>query len=244
MASQTQRTSSDLASHLDVPIPAARADGETQCDGLPSGTIVGSVQGSVPRDSILTEEWGADAISEDQQWVIDPLDSTSYISRHIAHAEGTLAHVASILHPIQNGTFTPTRGSGAQQEDAFLHVSDQQNLEGSFLSVGSTKHTYGREATPQLVPAFFHATRNIRMTGPAALDLTDVAAGQLDAIEYPELSGWAVAAGVLRIEEAVCRCTGYCDNTLAQASPTVEVATGAHHDASFKFVEEGCHERS
>jgi len=229
VASQTLRTPSDLASRLDVAIRAAKAAGEILRDGLNSDTIaydtkvnrndpvtefdlradraiVDIVRDNFPYDGILTEERGKDGISENRKWVIDPLDGTNNFSRHIPHfcvsiayCDGNLPLVACIYDPIRNEIFTAIRGSGTQLNDLALRVSDQQSLEGSFLSVGSSKHTALREATHKQMPPFFQAARAIRTTGSAALDLAYVAAGRFDASWYPELSWWDVAAGILLI---------------------------------------------
>ena len=86
----------------------------------------------------------------------------------------------------------------------------------------------------------------LRTTGSAALDLAYVAAGRDDAMWYPELSRWDVAAGILMIEEAGerGRCTDYCGNVLARMTSSTVASNGALHTAILERIGEGCHGQS
>jgi len=223
---------SDLARRLDVAIRASQAAGEILRAGFQTGsiaygtksnrndvvtefdlradrTIVDIIRSDFPDDGILSEESGETGASENGQWVIDPLDGTNNFSQNIPHFAISIAFcdhfvplVACIHDPMRNETFAAIRGAGSKLNDIALCTSRQQQLDGAFLCVGTSIHPGLRESLHQQMPPFLRAARALRTTGSAALDLAYVAAGRFDAVWYPELSWWDVAAGILLIEEA------------------------------------------
>jgi len=259
----------DLSTRLEVAIQAAYAAGEILRDGFHSGviaydtkanrndpvtefdlradrTIVDMVRDSFPHDGVLTEERGIDGASENGQWVIDPLDGTSNFSRHIPHFAVSIAYcegyhplMACIHDPICGETYTAIRGTGAHLNENALRVSAQNDLEGAFLAVGSSKHIALREAIHRQMPPFLRAARAIRTTGSAALDLAYVAASRFDGVWYPSLSWWDVAAGILLIEEAGGHTTNYQGQPFAGATSSIVASNGHLHDCIHSCIEEG-----
>jgi myo-inositol-1(or 4)-monophosphatase len=69
----------------------------------------------------------------------------------------------------------------------------------------------------------------VRRAGSAALDLAFVAAGRLDAFWEFKLNPWDTAAGVLLVQEAGGRVTGFSGNTFRLDSREVLASNGLIH---------------
>ena len=266
-------TPSDLARRLDVAIRASQAAGEILRTGFQTGSIaydtksnrndvvtefdlradraiVDIIRSDFADDGILTEESGETGTSENGQWVIDPLDGTNNFSQNIPHFAISIAFcdhyvplVACIHDPIRNETFSAVRGAGAKINGITLCTSNQQDLDGAFLCVGTSIRPDLRERLHQQMPPFLRAARALRTTGSAALDLAYVAAGRFDAAWYPELNWWDVAAGILLIEEAGGRSTNYCGVPFAGAISSIVASNGALQDAILNHLGDGCYGR-
>ena len=271
MTKQIKQPSSDLISRLDVAIRAAHAAGEILRAGFQTGMIAFGTKSNrndvvtefdlradraiadiittaYPNDGMLSEESGQTAGAHQGQWVVDPLDGTNNFSQNIPHfgvsiafCDGHVPLVGCIHDPIRNETFTAIRDTGAKRNQVSLSTSSQQTLDGAFLCAGTSTQPALRETLHQQMPPFLRAARALRTTGSAALDLAYVAAGRFDAMWYPELSWWDVAAGILLIEEAGGRCTDYCGNTLAGMTSSTVASNGILHNAILKLVKDGCH---
>jgi myo-inositol-1(or 4)-monophosphatase len=271
MTKQIKQPTSDLISRLDVAIRAAHAAGEILRAGFQTGMIAFGTKSNrndvvtefdlradraiadiittaYPDDGMLSEESGQTAGAHQGQWVVDPLDGTNNFSQNIPHfgvsiafCDGHVSLVGCIHDPIRNETFTAIRGAGAKRNQVSLSTSSQQTLDGAFLCAGTSTQPALRETLHQQMPPFLRAARALRTTGSAALDLAYVAAGRFDAMWYPELSWWDVAAGILLIEEAGGRCTDYCGKTLAGMTSSTVASNGILHNAILKLVKDGCH---
>jgi myo-inositol-1(or 4)-monophosphatase len=265
------RSPSDLTKRLNVAIQAAQAAGGilrtgfqtgaiaynmksnrndivTEFDLLADRTIVDIIRSDFPDEGILTEESGETGASENGQWVIDPLDGTNNFSQNIPHFAISIAFcdhyvplVACIHDPIRNEIFAAVRGAGATLNETTLCTSNQHELDGAFLCVGTSIHPDLRESLHQQMPPFLRAARALRTTGSAALDLAYVAAGRFDAAWYPELNWWDVAAGILLIEEAGGCSTDYCGAPFTGATSSIVASNRALQDAILNHVGDSCH---
>src|SRR5262249_6201596 len=94
-------------------------------------------------------------------------------------------------------------GGGAWKGEEHLRVTGRQGLAGAFLATGFPFRAHA--ALDLYLAAFrevFLHTRAVRRCGAAALDLAHTAAGIYDGFFEFRLSPWALAAGVLLVEEA------------------------------------------
>ncbi|MFC2079026.1 inositol monophosphatase family protein [Candidatus Bipolaricaulota bacterium] len=253
-------TPSNLSKRLEVAIRAAHAAGKILCEGFRSGyiayetksnsndpvtqfdlradrTIVDIVRASFPHDPVLTEERGDDGASASGRWVIDPLDGTNNFSRHIPHFAVSIAYcdhdrplVACIHDPIRDETYTAVRGEGAHLNDVSIRVSTHESLEGAILGMGMSNRPTVRASAYRQMPAFIGATRALRMSGSASLDLAYVAAGRFDGIWYPSLHWWDVAAGILLIEEAGGRTSDFQGQQFSGDTSSMAGSNGHIHD--------------
>ena len=261
------RTPGNLAQRLQVAIQAAQAAGDILVEGFHSSeiaydtksnrndpvtefdlrsdrAIVSAIQQSFPHDTVVSEESTGDRTSEIGHWVIDPLDGTNNFTRKIPHVCVSIAYcehndpwVACIHDPLRGELYTAIRGAGAYLNKTRLHVSDQAILEGSFLGVGTSVHPCLRQATHRRLPPFLQAARALRSTGSAALDLAYVSAGRFDAVWYPSLHWWDVAAGILLIEEAGGCSSSYDGSPFVGPISSMVASNGQFHNTILELLD-------
>ncbi|MFI5280767.1 MAG: inositol monophosphatase family protein, partial [Gemmatimonadales bacterium] len=112
--------------------------------------------------------------------------------------------LAGIVHHVPlDIRYTATRGGGAFQNGAPIHVSALSEPSHALIGTGfpfsnmSQWETYRRQ-----MKAVATETAGIRRPGSAALDLADVACGRFDGFWELKLAPWDVAAGTLLVREA------------------------------------------
>jgi myo-inositol-1(or 4)-monophosphatase len=117
-------------------------------------------------------------------------------TRHPTHV--TLLGV--VYDPFQDELWTAIRGGPARLNGVVIRVSKRRKLAETVVSIGFAK---SRGSLKRALPYFAwlaRRVRKIRMLGAAALGLTYVATGRLDAYIERGVNLWDVAAGGLIIE--------------------------------------------
>ena len=175
-----------------------------------------------PEVSFLGEEGDAGDADSEYRWVVDPIDGTVNFAYGIPHACVSIALqrrkqkvesrkqkaepsqyqtlVGVIYDPFQDEIWTAIRGQAAKLNGRVIHVSQRRKLSECIVTVGFAKSAASFEAS---LPSFIwlaRRVRKIRIMGAAALGLTYVATGRLDAYIERGVSLWDVAAGGLIIE--------------------------------------------
>lgn len=163
----------------------------------------------VPGSLFFSEEQENDPLSDGLTWVVDPLDGTmnylrqrrcSFVS--IALMEHKKPIVAGILNPYSNETFYAQTGKGAWLDDQPVRVSEVP-LSDALVSIGTSP--YRRclaELGLEVAGRFLSQAADLRRTGSAAADLTDIACGRSDVFFELSLAPWDYAAGALLVTEA------------------------------------------
>ena len=206
-------TSHDIKLELDV-----------RCQKL----IEKKLHAAFPQISLLGEEGEAGDAGAEYRWVVDPIDGTVNFAHGIPHASvsialqkrvegrGSRVKARSLQHgtpnteyktlvgvvydPFQDEMWTAIRGEPARMNGRVIHVSTAKNLKDCIVSIGFAKN---RSNLERAIPYFIWLARRvmkIRMLGSAALGLTYVASGRLDAYIERGISLWDVAAGGLILE--------------------------------------------
>jgi myo-inositol-1(or 4)-monophosphatase len=200
-------TSHDIKLELDV-----------RCQKL----IEKKLHAAFPEISFLGEEGDSGAADSDYRWVVDPIDGTVNFAYGIPHAcvsialqtkitkgsRGRSPHQESnyqtilgvIYDPFQDELWTAIRGQPARLNGKVIQVSRRRKLAECIVTVGFAKSSASLEAS---LPSFVwlaRRVRKIRIMGAAALGLTYVATGRLDAYIERGVSLWDVAAGGLIVE--------------------------------------------
>jgi myo-inositol-1(or 4)-monophosphatase len=192
------------------------ADLVTEADRGSEALIRERIRSLWPGHDIQGEEEGLIDTGSEYRWYVDPLDGTTNfahsfpvfcVSMGLGHQGQLIAGV--VYDPTRDELFTAQRGSGALLNGEPIHVSKISKMNESLVATGFPSHK--RHQNPNI--HFYHQitlrTHGIRRAGSAALDLCYVAAGRLEGFWEFNLNPWDTAAGVLMVEEAGGRVSGF-----------------------------------
>ena len=172
-----------------------------------------------PGVAILGEEGVLGDPQSARRWVVDPIDGTVNFTYGIPHACVSIALqtrnpergtrrtpaefttlVGVVYDPFLEELWTAIRGQPARLNGKVIHVSRRHKLAESIVAMGFAKD----QATLAKMLPVFHAlvprVRKIRLLGAAALSMTWVAAGRIDAYQECGIRLWDIAAGGLIVE--------------------------------------------
>lgn len=195
-----------------------RADLVTAVDEAAERAIARVVRARFPDDGIVGEELSSRHVHAGRRWYVDPIDgTTNFVHGHpfvcvsIGFADDGGLAVAVVQAPLLGETFHATRGGGAFVNDAPMRVTATDDPARALLATGFPfKRGKGDlDAYMLLVADAVRATHDVRRAGSAALDLAFVAAGRMEGFFEIGLSPWDVAAGMLLVQEAGGRVTGW-----------------------------------
>jgi myo-inositol-1(or 4)-monophosphatase len=217
-----------------------RADLVTEVDEAAERAIAAAIHARFPNDAVVGEELSSTAVDDGRRWIVDPVDgTTNYVHGHpfvcvsIAYADDD-GLAAGVIHaPFLGEVYHASRGGGAYLNGAPIRVSDVAVPERALLATGFPfKEGKGDlDAYMAMVADALRATHGVRRAGSAALDLAYVAAGRVEAFFEVGLSPWDVAAGILLVQEAGGRVTGWPgDQAPPLATGRVLASNGRIHD--------------
>lgn len=220
---------------LDIHTKFNEADIVTRADRASEALLTGHIHRAYPTDAILSEESGTSPGDSGWRWVIDPLDGTTNfsaglplfsVSIGIEHCGVTMAGV--VYAPRLGEMFHAVRGAGARLNGVPVHASATSRLSRAVVATGfpvdkDTNPDNNLDNLQRILPR----VRGLRRLGSAAIDLSYVGAGFLDAYWELNLHPWDVSAGLLIAKEAgaefTCFRTDRCESVIA--------GTPAIHDA-------------
>ncbi len=197
------------------------ADLVTDADIAAQRAVREVLLGARPDDAFVGEESPAGA-PEDRAgrvcWIVDPLDgTTNYVHGFPMFAtsvgvvfDGELV-AGAIYDPVSDEMFSAAKGGGAFLGEAPIHVTEAAELGESLVAVSLPPRVDIDSPDLRAFVAVVEASRAVRRTGSAALNLAYVAAGRLDAHWAFSIYPWDAAAGVLICQEAgavVTDCAG------------------------------------
>ncbi|XP_047960286.1 phosphatase IMPL1, chloroplastic isoform X2 [Salvia hispanica] len=184
----------------------------TDTDKMSEAAILDVVKKNFQDHLILGEEGGiiGDS-SSDYLWCIDPLDGTT----NFAHCYPSFAVSIGVLYKGKPAaasvvefvggpkcwntrTFTAAAGKGAFCNGEKIHVSQTDTVERSLLVTGfGYEHDDPWATNMELFKEFTDVSRGVRRLGAAAVDMSHVALGIVEAYWEYRLKPWDMAAGVL-----------------------------------------------
>lgn len=199
-----------------VSLKGAR-DFVTEIDKKSEKEILHIIQSKFPEHSILAEESGKQENKSPYQWVIDPLDGTvNFIHEFpifcisIALEHNGMKQVGVIYDPLRDELFTAEKGKGAFLNGQRISVTQNRNLQDAILATGFPFRIHDRlDNYLQMFKSIFQKVAGIRRGGSAAIDLAYTACGRFDGFWEMGLSPWDIAAGLLIIEEAGGKTSGF-----------------------------------
>ena len=196
----------------------------TDADIASQKLLTDAILQKYPSHGFLSEEDdGSLPTSGDVIWIIDPIDGTSNFSRKsplfsVSIAAGTPITAGAdqhqirngeidvfagvVLDPLRNELFHATKGGGAWLNNKQIESSSTTDPADSIVALDWPRDPAERAEILQLLNVIVHATKTTRSIGTAALALSYVACGRLDAYFHMNLQPWDVAAGALIVKEA------------------------------------------
>ncbi len=163
----------------------------------------------LPEARFFAEEQENAALTDEYTWVVDPIDGTLNFmrNRHFSCVSIGLLHqkqpvLGMIYNPFTDELFHAIKDEGAFCNDAPIHTSNAL-FEKSLTTLGTAPYNEELfDATIYCIREFLTLGGDVRRTGSAALDLTDVATGRTDTFVELILSPWDFSAGALLVTEA------------------------------------------
>ncbi|MBN1941630.1 MAG: inositol monophosphatase, partial [Candidatus Diapherotrites archaeon] len=193
---------------LRVKTKSARLGIVTDADIACQNRIKEIISSSFPDDLFFAEEDKQNPKPRGRVWVIDPIDGTNNFSRgipffcvSIAFWEGNIK--SGVVHvPALGYTFTSEKGKGAFFNGKKMHVSGVSRLKDGFADIGMPRREGIREKGFKIFSKIYPKGTGFKHFGTAALQLSFVAVGWLDAYLEFGLYPWDVAAGILVLQES------------------------------------------
>lgn len=207
----------------------------TAADKAAERVILGEIARLYPGHEILSEESGEIKATSGSgyRWIIDPLDGTTnfsaglpYFSVSIAVEIDSRVVVGVVFAPRLGEMFTAVAGEGAWLNGTPIAVRANKMVERAVVATGFPVDKNICHETDNLdnVARVLPLVRGLRRLGSAALDLSYVGAGFLDAYWENNLHLWDVAAGLLIATEAGAMSASYRSDrnySLLAATPAV-----------------------
>lgn len=197
-------------------------------------------------DGFLGEEGDEVVGTSGVEWVVDPIDGTvnfvygieRYAVAIAARVEG-FDEVAVVVDIATGATYEAVRGGGAWRTDGpgpvRLTGPSDVPIDQMLVATGFNYVREVRERQATAVARLLPRVRDIRRLGAAALDLTNLAEGRLDAYVEQGLKPWDIAPGGLIAREAGLVVTG--PDGVAQERLVIAV-TPARHAEFVALVQE------
>ena len=201
------------------------ADLVTEADRNSEALIRKRIQALWPDHDVLGEEEGLVDTGSEYRWYVDPLDGTT----NFAHSFPMFCVSLGLEHKGQ-------RIAGVVYDP--IRVSKIAKLKESLVATGFPSQK--RHKNPNI--HFYHQitllTHGIRRAGSAALDLCYVAAGRLEGFWEFNLNPWDTAAGVLMVEEAGGRVSGFDGSPFKINSNETLASNGSIHQQLLREFQE------
>ena len=177
-----------------------------------------------PTTAVLGEEGTVGDLGAAFRWVVDPIDGTVNFAYGIPHAcvsialqrriaptagatiDPTGADFTTVLgvvyDPFCDELWTATINGSARLNGRKISVSSRTRLREAIVAIGFAKYQWSMSATLPIFDTLIRRVRKVRIMGSAALALTYVASGRMDAYLEGGIRLWDIAAGGLILERA------------------------------------------
>jgi myo-inositol-1(or 4)-monophosphatase len=212
------------------------ADLVTEADRSSEKLILQRIRAYWPDHEVIGEEGARIETGSDYRWYVDPLDGTTNFAHGFPVFCVSLGltfrgrrNAAVLYDPTRDELFAAELGKGAYLNGQKIEVSKTAKLAQSLVATGFPSHK--RHKNPNIY--FYHQltlrTHGVRRAGSAALDLACVACGRFDGFWEFNLNAWDTAAGILIVEEASGKVTGFQGQPLEITDRDVMASNGLIH---------------
>jgi len=234
-----------LPGDYDTYTKSSFSDLVTEADLKCQQFITDAILHHFPDDGVLAEEEFNRDSDSGWIWIVDPLDGTTNFAHHmpffcvsIACYFKDRAEIGVINAPYQREFFKTIKGQGVRMNGRPVSVSNRESLAVSMMATGFPydRHISKDDNISHFIN-FTKRTHAVRRFGSAALDLAYVACGRLDGYWELKLKPWDVAAGVMMVEEAGGKVTGYKGEPYSIYSPLIVASNTLIHDSILKILE-------
>lgn len=216
----------------------------TEMDVKSENMIREALLSQFPEDEFFGEEGGG-ASNSQGRWIVDPIDGTqSFMRGHhgyaisIAYERNKELMVGCIYMPDNDEMFVAIRGEGATLNGEPIHVSEIANPRQAIAHLGyGHRVTEDRRRTMALLPDLFDRISDIRRFGSAAYALCCVACGRSEIFFELGLHIYDIAAGLVIVEEAGGKCTGWPGEEDCKVTGNVLVTNNLLHDFMIERLE-------
>lgn len=185
-----------------------KLDLDVRCQEL----ITGDLLTTFPDHGLLGEEEGGEVgnVDSEYQWVVDPIDGTVNYYYGIPHFCVSIALqrnketiVGVIYDPMRDEMWSATADAAeATLNGRVISASARERLADAVVTVGFSKTKESMDVGLEKYKKIGYRVRKTRMLGSAALALSYIACGRLDAYVEESVNLWDIAAGVLLVEKA------------------------------------------
>ena len=218
-------------------VAKGRTDIVTWADGAAQTAIVEVIGSAFPDHHIVGEEGLVGDPGAPYTWIVDPLDGTSNYAHGIPFFCVSVA-VRQTEGPLLAGVvYDPLRGecfAAAAGQPSDLAVSTTTDLRAAIVTSGIQNDDPAAIAAfgPRVV-ALYRSCRGVRVLGSPALALAYIAAGRIDGmVQKDALWAWDVAAGIVLVEAAGGRVTGFEGQPLVlEGRADIVASNGRIHEA-------------
>lgn len=202
---------------LKVDTKLNESDIVTAADAASEQCIIKALHSLYPHHSILSEESGAGGEVSDWQWVIDPLDGTTNFAEGLPAfcvSMGVtyrgITKVGVVFAPYLHELYVAIEGEGASLNGKHIEARHNKLLERAVVATGfPVDKNINTDNNMDNLERVLPLVRGVRRLGSAALDLSYVGAGFLDAYWELNLHEWDVCAGELIAHEGGAICTRF-----------------------------------
>ncbi len=181
----------------------------TQADFASQRKIKSVIRSSFKDAKFIAEEDKTHSYSLQTAWIVDPIDGTTNFSRGIKFFCVSIALLKNrkissgvVFNPITKDLFFAESGKGAFLNGKRIRCSSAAKMVDSNFVIGLPHRKSVESENLALLKKLFPQIGNFRDFASAALELSMLAAGQIDGYLEVGLFPWDSAAGVLLVREA------------------------------------------
>lgn len=219
------------------------ADYVTQVDVAVQDFLKKELYILAPGIQFLGEETGLQQINADSYWILDPVDGTTNLMHDYRHSVVSLAlcHQKEIVlgivyDPFHEELFHAAKGEGSFLNGQRIHVSSARKLSETIIGIGTAKREQAKENFARFLKVYENS-QDIRRLGSAALELAYTACGRQGGYFEAYLNPWDYAAGMLLVQEAGGKVTGWNGQALDPAQGSRVAGTnGQVHGELLKLL--------